>query len=64
MPIIGGGRLSGKVSGVNVGVLNMQTDAVGSTPGNNYSVLRASREVRGGVLPELTAYTLDITTPH
>ena len=47
VPIIGGGRLSGKVSGVNVGVLNMQTDAVGSTPGNNYSVLRASREVRG-----------------
>ena len=47
VPIIGGGRLSGKVGGVNVGVLNMQTDAVGSTPGNNYSVLRASREVRG-----------------
>jgi hypothetical protein len=47
VPIIGGGRLSGKVSGLNVGVLNMQTDSVGSTPGNNYSVLRASREVRG-----------------
>ena len=28
MPISGGGRLSGKVNGVNVGVLNMQTDDV------------------------------------
>ncbi|MGH3119157.1 MAG: DUF5916 domain-containing protein, partial [Gaiellales bacterium] len=31
VPIRGGGRLSGKTNGVNVGVLNMQTAEVGST---------------------------------
>jgi hypothetical protein len=46
VPIRGGGRLSGKVGGVNVGVLNMQTADVGSRPGNNFSVLRASKELR------------------
>jgi Domain of unknown function (DUF5916)/Carbohydrate family 9 binding domain-like len=46
VPIKAGGRLSGKVSGVNVGVLNMQTDDVGLQPENNFSVLRVSRELR------------------
>jgi len=46
VPIRGGGRLSGKVSGFNVGALNMQTDALASAPANNLSVLRASRELR------------------
>jgi hypothetical protein len=46
VPINGGGRLSGKVNGFNVGVLNMQTDDVGINPGNNFSVLRVSRELR------------------
>ena len=46
VPIRGGGRLSGKVNGFNVGVLNMQTDDVVSTAANNFSVLRASRELR------------------
>jgi len=46
VPIRGGGRLSGKMSGFNVGALNMQTDEVASTPANNFSVLRASRELR------------------
>ena len=46
VPIRGGGRLSGKVNGFNVGVLNMQTDDVASTPANNFSVLRASRELQ------------------
>jgi hypothetical protein len=45
VPIAGGGRLSGKVNGLNVGVLNMQTEAVGSQAGNNFSVLRVSREL-------------------
>ncbi|MBI4887326.1 MAG: carbohydrate binding family 9 domain-containing protein [Acidobacteria bacterium] len=45
VPIRAGGRLSGKANGVNVGALNMQTDAVGSRPANNFSVLRASREL-------------------
>ncbi len=46
VPIRGGGRLTGKVSGFNVGVLNMQTEDVGLLPGNNFSVLRVSRELR------------------
>jgi hypothetical protein len=46
VPIRGGGRLTGKVNGVNVGVLNMQTGDAGTQPGNNYSVLRVSRELR------------------
>jgi hypothetical protein len=46
VPIKGGGRLSGKVNGFNVGVLNMQTDDAGARPGNNFSVLRVSRELR------------------
>jgi Domain of unknown function (DUF5916)/Carbohydrate family 9 binding domain-like len=50
--IIAGGRLSGKLGGYNVGLLNMQTDAavnerVGQTvaPANNFTVLRLQREV-------------------
>jgi hypothetical protein len=51
VPIIAGARLTGKVGGVNVGVLNMQTDDVGVTPGNNFSVVRVSRELpnRSGI---------------
>jgi len=50
--IMGGGRLSGKLGGWNVGVLNIQTDeaenAAGTEvvgPANNFSVIRAQREV-------------------
>ena len=46
VPIDAGARFTGKVNGVNVGVLNMQTDDVGLNPGNNFSVLRVSRERR------------------
>ena len=46
VPIRAGGRLTGKVNGFNVGLLNMQTDDTASTPANNFSVLRASRELR------------------
>jgi hypothetical protein len=46
VPIKAGARLSGKVGGVNVGVLNMQTDDVGVQAENNFSVLRVSRELR------------------
>ncbi|MDP6581599.1 MAG: DUF5916 domain-containing protein [Vicinamibacterales bacterium] len=47
IPILGGARLSGKVSdGVTVGLLNMQTDATGgSTPGNNFSVARVRQDL-------------------
>ena len=50
--IVAGGRLSGKLGGYNVGLLNMQTDAAvngrtGQTlaPDNNFTVLRLQREV-------------------
>ena len=49
--IKGGGRLSGKVGGWNVGVLNIQADEVENAlgnnigPANNFSVLRLQREV-------------------
>jgi hypothetical protein len=46
VPIRGGGRLTGKVNGFNVGLLNMQTRGVALTPANNFSVLRMSRELR------------------
>jgi hypothetical protein len=49
--IRGGGRLSGKVAGWNVGMLNIQADDVENLngeivgPANNFSVLRLQREV-------------------
>ena len=47
IPILGGARVSGKVSDtVSVGLLNMQTEAVGSdTPANNFSVARVARDL-------------------
>lgn len=57
IPILGGVRLSGRAgSAWNLGLLSMQTDEVdGITPGNNFSVIRISREFRnrsrlGGIL--------------
>jgi hypothetical protein len=52
IPIQGGGRLTGKLGGLNVGLLNMQTSSVeGVTPGNNFTVVRLSRDLpnRSGV---------------
>ena len=37
VPIRAGGRLTGKVNGFNVGLVNMQTDDTVSTPANNFS---------------------------
>jgi len=49
VPILGGGRLSGKVNGFTVGVLDIQTERVdaldqGITPPDNYGALRLFRE--------------------
>jgi hypothetical protein len=51
VPIKGGARLTGKAGGFNVGLLNMQTDERGSSPGNNFTALRLSRELpkRSGI---------------
>jgi hypothetical protein len=50
--IVAGGRLSGKLGGYNVGLLNMQTESAvdsrtGATiaPANNFTVLRLQREI-------------------
>jgi hypothetical protein len=46
IPIIGGGRVSGKMGLWNVGVLDMQTEEFGGiTPSNNFGVVRLSREL-------------------
>ena len=46
VPILAGARLSGKVASTNVGFLNMQTDELaGVTQSNNFTVVRASREL-------------------
>jgi hypothetical protein len=46
VPIIGGGRLSGRVGGMTVGVLEIVTDEVrGAQPAQSYSVARITREL-------------------
>lgn len=46
VPIQGGARLTGKTRGVNVGLLNMWTDQVGLIPANNFTAIRAKRDLR------------------
>jgi len=50
VPILGGARVSGKVRGFNVGLLNMQTDDSQTADGdflqaNNFTVVRMAREL-------------------
>lgn len=46
VPMVGGGRLTGKVGGLTVGLLDIQTDDVlGIVPANNYAVARVTREL-------------------
>lgn len=46
IPILGGGRVSGKVGAFNVGLLNMQTDDYRDrVASNNFSVVRVSRDL-------------------
>jgi hypothetical protein len=45
VPIVGGGRLSGRVGNVNVGVLNLQTDSTSRLPGNNFTTARVNQEL-------------------
>jgi hypothetical protein len=60
VPIQGGARLTGNTNGVNVGVLNMQTERVDLTPANNFSAVRVSKDLRnrsslGGIFVNRTA---------
>ncbi|HSL22975.1 MAG TPA: DUF5916 domain-containing protein [Vicinamibacterales bacterium] len=45
VPILGGGRLSGKAGPYNIGLLNMQTAAHAALASTNYGVVRVSREL-------------------
>ena len=46
VPIRGGGRLTGKVGGFNVGLINMQTGSVDGTSSDNFGVVRLSRDLQ------------------
>ncbi|MEY3405864.1 MAG: hypothetical protein RL161_1294 [Bacteroidota bacterium] len=47
VPIIGGGRLSGKINNTNIGMLNMTTRSVDAEDidGNNFSVARVNHQI-------------------
>ena len=47
LPILGGGRLTGRAGGFEIGVLDMQTQASASGPAENFGVLRARRNIWG-----------------
>lgn len=47
VPILGGGRLTGKVGSNNIAVLDLQTDKAFGQPGDNFLVTRYSRDVFG-----------------
>lgn len=48
VPILGGARLSGNVGPFEVGILNMQTEDTDATPDENFTVLRARRDLFEG----------------
>jgi hypothetical protein len=45
IPIAGGGRLTGRVGRTGVGLMTIQTQQEGARDGDNYTVLRARRDV-------------------
>ncbi len=45
VPILAGGRLTGRVGKYSLGFLNMQTRESGSEPANNFTVLRVKRNI-------------------
>jgi hypothetical protein len=45
IPIIGGGRVTGKAGRFGFGAMSLQTDEVGATAQTNYTVLRVKRDV-------------------
>ncbi|WP_420463672.1 DUF5916 domain-containing protein [Candidatus Palauibacter sp.] len=47
IPILGGARLTGRTGGVEVGLLNLQTQSSPGLPAENFSVLRARRSLFG-----------------
>jgi hypothetical protein len=47
VPLLGGARLTGRVGGFDLGVLNVQSEDLGTMPGENFSVVRVRRRVLG-----------------
>jgi len=47
IPVLGGGKLTGKVAGFDLGLLNMQTDQYKDQPGENFAVARVRKEIFG-----------------
>ncbi len=47
VPIVGGGRLSGRIAGWGIGLLDMQTRDAGGVPGEQFAVGRARRNFLG-----------------
>ena len=47
IPILGGGRLTGKVGANNIAVMDLQTDHAFGQPGENFFVARYGRDVMG-----------------
>jgi hypothetical protein len=45
IPILGGGRITGRVDKYDVGFLAMKTERLGATPSNNYAVGRVKRNL-------------------
>ena len=47
VPIVGGGRLTGRVGAFDLGLLNVQTQSLGNDPAENFSIVRLRRKVLG-----------------
>lgn len=45
IPVLGGGKLTGRVGGWSIGALNMQTEESGHNPANNFSVVRVRHDL-------------------
>lgn len=67
IPIIAGGRLTGRVGKTTIGMLNMQTDdeAVSRTPKTNFTVLRVRRDLfrRSTVGAMMTGRSQSLSAP-
>ena len=45
VPIRGGARLTGKAGGLNIGLIDMQTERVGDSPANNFMAARVNKDL-------------------
>lgn len=45
IPILGGARVTGKIRGLSLGILNMQSEDLKDIPGSNFGVIRIKRDI-------------------